>query len=267
VKTLDHSKPASSSLLKYIDSYAHFYHDDEENKLYKNILPCAGISVLFNFAPLVINGESAGEITVIGFHEKLHQIRCATGRVDTFVVRILPFGFSRFSDIPVSSLTDKIVHGCVAFGDRIHELYNEMQNVKDFSSRASLIDTFFLERMKEPGPVDELIIQVAAQLRTQPETSSFESLNKKIRLPLSTRQMARKFKSTIGVTMRTYIRICRFETAKTLFFEANDHSLTSIGYLSGYYDQAHFSKEFKNLSGLNAKSFVPSCSLQKMLQK
>jgi YesN/AraC family two-component response regulator len=38
-------------------------------------------------------------------------------------------------------------------------------------------------------------------------------------------------------------------------------SLTGIGYQSGYYDQAHFAREFKKLSGLRAKYFGPLCSI------
>ena len=77
--------------------------------------------------------------------------------------------------------------------------------------------------------------------------------------------MTRKFKEVIGVNLQTYIRICRFHAAKMLLFGEQDLSMTEVGYLSGYYDQAHFARDFKKLSGVKAKNFIQLCAFQKQI--
>ncbi|WP_321332134.1 hypothetical protein [uncultured Bacteroides sp.] len=53
----------------------------------------------------------------------------------------------------------------------------------------------------------------------------------------------------------------KFEVAKEILLKNSNVQLTDVGYQSGYYDQAHFAKEFKKMSGQNAKYFGPLCPI------
>ena len=62
------------------------------------------------------------------------------------------------------------------------------------------------------------------------------------------RQLERLFKRFIGLSPKFYARIIRFSQ---IFQKLQDkrHSLAALGLSSGYYDQSHFTKNFKAFTG------------------
>lgn len=71
---------------------------------------------------------------------------------------------------------------------------------------------------------------------------------------LSIRQFERRFKQSTGFTPITFSRILRFQSTLK-YYPYRQGSLTDIAYASGYYDQSHFIRDFKEFSGHNPKSF------------
>lgn len=61
----------------------------------------------------------------------------------------------------------------------------------------------------------------------------------------SGRHCRKRFKNLFGITLAHYNRIMRFQNAVKTFYH-NDHiSMTTIAHESGYFDQAHFIRDFK----------------------
>jgi hypothetical protein len=258
--------PADPTLRFYIDAYVLFQHN-EGLSMQKHYLPCPRVSLLFNFSGLSINHQKCAPATIIGLHENIYSVESETDKVETLIVQFSPWGCRQFISEPVSILTNKITDARTVFGDSLKELFNGMRKTDELHQRVRLLDQYFLARTNIVDPVDKAVADIAAQLLESPEPLSFTSFNKNHTLPLSERQMARRFKDIIGVNLQTYIRICRFSRARWFLFQQNTLNLTDIGYLSGYYDQAHFSKEFKKLSGANAKYFTPVCALSQKAQR
>jgi helix-turn-helix protein/uncharacterized protein DUF6597 len=265
VPTIQRSQPASLAIGSYIDNYVLFAHNAGRT-LHKNLLPCPGVSLLFNFSDVSINGKTAPATTVIGLHETVYQLEGCTDRIETLIVQFSPWGCGQLADVQASQITDKILDGVAVFGESLTALYITLKNNQDFAERVHLLDAYFKSRIKGANAgYMSIIMTLAAQLRKTPEPVSFTTINKNTTLPVSIRQMTRRFKDIIGVNLQTYIRICRFHTAKMLLFQEQDLSMTEVGYLSGYYDQAHFAREFKKLSGAKAKNFIPLCVFQKSI--
>ena len=109
--------------------------------------------------------------------------------------------------------------------------------------------------MKEPTEIEKAIFDFADELRRTEEGLSLDELRKNI--PLSARQLERKFKALIGTDIQTLIRISRFSAAHGLLHHQESLSLTHIGYEAGYYDQPHFSHDFKEISKISPKEFAP----------
>jgi len=57
-----------------------------------------------------------------------------------------------------------------------------------------------------------------------------------------------RFKKMFGITMAHYNRIMRFQNAVKMICSKNSVSLTNIAHTNGYFDQAHFIKEFKKFA-------------------
>ncbi len=67
--------------------------------------------------------------------------------------------------------------------------------------------------------------------------------------------ICRKFKQIKGVRISEYIRHIRLEKAFDLLI-SNKYQLTKIGLETGFYDQSHFSKSFKNVYGTSPRKLL-----------
>ncbi|MGZ5220708.1 MAG: helix-turn-helix domain-containing protein, partial [Chitinophagaceae bacterium] len=67
--------------------------------------------------------------------------------------------------------------------------------------------------------------------------------------------MERKFVSAIGLSPKQLSRVVRLQATLKMLEQQNFGSLTSLAYENGYYDQAHFIKDFKEFTGTSPKFF------------
>ena len=72
---------------------------------------------------------------------------------------------------------------------------------------------------------------------------------------LSAFHFAHLFKNSLGLSPHQYLLQNRVERAKKLIAIANKPDLTDIGLQVGFYDQAHFTKAFKQVVGVPPKGF------------
>ena len=66
---------------------------------------------------------------------------------------------------------------------------------------------------------------------------------------LSVRQLERGFQQVIGASPRTFARTIRFQEAQRRLMFDPEVDLTELAYACGYFDQAHFIKDFKAFVG------------------
>lgn len=72
---------------------------------------------------------------------------------------------------------------------------------------------------------------------------------------LSHRQMERRFKKCIGLTIKQFASIVRFDFSKKSISSGSDRSLQDIAFEYGYYDHAHMTHEYNRLAGENPSYF------------
>ncbi len=77
-----------------------------------------------------------------------------------------------------------------------------------------------------------------------------------IRHQISERSLERKFLSSVGVSPQMYLRIVRFQKSVGRLQEGNYTKLTDVAYDTGYADQSHFIRSFRQFSGFAPKDFL-----------
>ncbi len=75
-------------------------------------------------------------------------------------------------------------------------------------------------------------------------------------LNMSHRTLHRRFKTIYGLAPKQYLQIRRFQKVLDLMKQHQRLSLGDITYMCGYFDQNHFIKEFKTMTGLSPKNFI-----------
>ena len=170
-----------------------------------------------------------------------------------FAVRFEPDGFSPFATLTPGQMSNRAVPLSELFGDEGLSLGEGVINAQSTIERISLIEIFLTAKLqliktreKLSGSTVELLLQTKGQL-------SIEELSAK--MLVNRRQLERRFSAAIGLSPKQLTKIIRLQNALKMMIEKPSDSLTALAYESGYYDQAHFIKDFKEFTGISPKQF------------
>ena len=128
----------------------------------------------------------------------------------------------------------------------------EIAEAAGHSERLKILIAYLEKRAKglqnNLSPVQQFIKQL---IHRQGSPDIHEMAKKSF---LSIRQFQRKFKANAGFSCKTFNRLLRYSTTLG-FYKDPDKSLSEIAHLSGYFDQAHFIKDFKDFTGYKPKTY------------
>lgn len=72
-------------------------------------------------------------------------------------------------------------------------------------------------------------------------------------ISISQSQLEKRFRKVVGASPKKFASIVRFRNV--LNIAHNERSMTHLGLEAGYFDQAHFIKDFKSFTGLTPERF------------
>jgi AraC-like DNA-binding protein len=176
-----------------------------------------------------------------------------TGISGIVSARFLPDGLTPFIEMPVSALENKAVAIHEIFGEKGKEFEEKIIAASDNAQRIKLIEEFLLSRLADPQTIDAVTKAcVEVIFQSQGRLGVVELADK---MNLNRRNMERKFTSAIGMSPKQLSRVVRLQATLKMLEQKKFTSLTSLAYENGYYDQAHFIKDFKEFTGMSPKSF------------
>ena len=152
--------------------------------------------------------------------------------------------------------TDELTHESLSLTG-INKIFGELtEKIAEANStqkRIDIMENFLLKRIsinnKSHFDISKASIAFLSSDRTNLSIKDLANI-----FSLSERQFERIFKDYVGVTPKYYSEIEKFKRAYTLLHHRSD--LTSITYLSGYYDQSHFIRSFKKFTGKTPGEFL-----------
>ncbi|MCK8481699.1 DUF6597 domain-containing transcriptional factor [Psychroserpens algicola] len=178
-----------------------------------------------------------------------------TGYVNTFAIRFYPYGFANFISMPIKNLANKETPIESLFGKKTaNQLEQKIIKATNSSERIEIIENFLLDKLNEKTTIDNIVkTTIDALLATNGSASISEILKEDLS---KRRQLERKFIKQIGVSPKQLGKVIRLQTALKLLLNKKSENLTDIAYESDYFDQAHFTKDFKEFTGINPKEFL-----------
>lgn len=249
----------AKNLSKYIRCFWSLESADSDAAHEKErIFPDGCIELIFHYRDLFIvhhpntTPQLQGRSFIHGQLKKYMELE-ATGKIGVFSARFHPAGLGAFVDFEIDSITGKTISIYDVWSHKGKELEQKVISCETDKERISVVEAFLLSQLKDNkksknqiGPCVDLILETSG-------TVSIEGLCKKS--GLSKRQFERNFTAHVGLSPKVFSRIIRFNKALSLIENKDFSSFTSVAHEGGFYDQAHFIKDFKELTGLNPKRY------------
>lgn len=170
-----------------------------------------------------------------------------------FGIRFLPMAFPIIFKVDASEISKQflpLVDVVSNLSKKITEISNQENTLDHLKNK---LDEFFLQSIYQSKL--NLDTRISTALNKIILSNGNLSLEKDLDVGLSPRQLRRLFKFYIGDSPKNFSKIIRFQAfLKQLSYQENLRK-HKVYYDFGYYDQAHFIKEFKQMYGLSPSSF------------
>ena len=198
----------------------------------------------------VVSGQNEGQ--AVSFTSTLLEIE-PTGVSGIISARFLPEGLAPFLTVPVNSLENRAVSMSELFGQAGSQLELEVIQADTNQDRIQLIENFLLSILSKPvvaAGITRSCVEVIMAAQGQLGISDLAQ-----KMKLNRRQLERKFESEIGMSPKQLSRAIRLQATIRKLGEKKFNTLTDLAYDNGYYDQAHFIRDFREFTGISPRSF------------
>ncbi len=250
----------SGILANYIQYYWVLESDVSEGRIWERVIPTTNIELMFHYKNPFVSQKNSGPAAsqprsfMSGLKNDFVDVS-TNGDSGVIAVSFYPFGACNFFRFPMLEIEDKTADlsdidnaGFILIEEQLYESRN-------LHERIALIEKYLLTRFRPVASYDLRLMKEGLRLlnsrKGQLEIQSLSS-----HLCLTEKSLQRKFNTFIGKSPKKFARIVRFQEIIRCLSENSNRSLTEIAMDNGYFDQAHFIRDFKSLSGFSPKEFL-----------
>jgi len=196
---------------------------------------------------------------IIGAVTKRYSVRLA-GQGQIFGIKFHPGGFYALTQESVAKLTDTSGSTKGYFGRQSSDWVRSTNSVSDIKSKVQLAEEFIRSRMPKSCENVEMLIEMLEIISK--DTTIMRVSELADRFTLSERSLQRMFKHQIGVSPKWVIRKCRIQEVLSRLEQGHRQWQHLIDDLD-YFDQSHFSRDFKSLVGVTPACYIKALADEK----
>ncbi|MEV0110384.1 helix-turn-helix domain-containing protein [Nocardia sp. NPDC050799] len=227
--------PAGGAVSDYVDWYWSVRWDVRGRAPYHaEVLPYPCVHITFER-----DGDHRGGF-VNGVCTRKY-VRELIGRGETFGVRFRPGGFGAFTGLDVGAFRDRAVPLDEVLPDT-GDLVDRVLAEPGDPGRRRLVEEDLGTRARRHDPNYRLVLTIAAAMAGDPELTRVDQVTERFGVPVRTLQ--RLFRRYIGAGPKWVLRRYRLQDAADLLARGRIADLAALAAELGYFDQAHFTREF-----------------------
>ena len=175
------------------------------------------------------------------------------GRGEVFAVKFRPGMFAPWYGQPIVRLTDRTVPLSGELGTPAPDLVRDIWAHADPIARAKALETRLLPVLPELDHQAVLARDWVARVQAEPTLQSVRALA--ATSGLGPRTLQRLFRDYVGVGPKWVVRRFRLQEAAELL-ETSATTVAEVAAALGYFDQAHFVRDFKAVVGTTPSEYL-----------
>jgi AraC-like DNA-binding protein len=166
-------------------------------------------------------------------------------------VHFRPGGAFPFLGVPLSDLENAHVGLDQIWGRAGIELHERLIDTPTMAARFSILENFLLSRPWSSARRHPCVAAVLAAIEDNP---SIRMADIRDLVGMSTKRLIALFRAEVGLSPKAYARIRRFQAALRLL--GTGTAGARVAAEVGYFDQAHFVREFRSFTGMTPTQYA-----------
>jgi AraC-like DNA-binding protein len=167
-------------------------------------------------------------------------------------IHFRPGGAFPFLGMPLSELENTYVGLDEVWGRDGFELHERLIDAPTVAARVNVVENFLLSR---PWSSVRRHPAVAAALAAIENNPSIRMADLRDLVGMSTKRLIAVFRAEVGLSPKAYARIRRLQAALRLL-DAGSLGGARVAADVGYFDQAHFVREFRSFTGMTPTQYT-----------
>jgi AraC-like DNA-binding protein len=238
------TRPPHPALAPHIRSLGG-WHERADGPVRRAELPGGRIVLVISFGPtLDVDGRRFGSF-VAGLHDAPALTEHA-GEGHGIQAYLTPLGARRLLGMPMGELTRQVVELEDLIGP--NELPERLATAPDWSTRFTLLEREIARRTLAAPPMAPELEWVWRRLHEDVPIGELAA-----ELGWSRRHLTATVHRELGMAPKALARLLRFERAVERLRAGAE--LTDVALDSGYYDQAHFNRDFRAFAGVTPTEY------------
>jgi AraC-like DNA-binding protein len=206
----------------------------------------------WNVADSMDGPPEAHDSFVAGLGERSSYV-AAAGPARCIQVNLTPLGAHMFLGVAMHELANRVVPLEDLLPRSARSLAEQLHDAGEWEQRFDLLDALFVRRFAEATPPSPDVAWAWNILERSNGKAPVAWICD--RLGRSRRHLAARFREQIGLPPKTVARILRFDRAVSLL-TVTETRLADVAFESGYYDQAHLNRDFRDFAGTSPAVFA-----------
>jgi len=206
--------------------------------------------------PYQVKKEGPSEICYTGVQTTTKGFVIFKGPTTLINIHFKPTGFFHIFNIRPAELVDKMGDCEDILSGEIVSLQDKMHAAGTIQEAVNILEQYLIRKMSSQNTKyrHKSISHVADFLIKQQGMYSIKKLAYHCNMTIQTFEV--QFLEQVGINPKYFSRILRFVLATNIKLYQPFKSWTEIANMCGYYDQAHFIKEFKEFAFVSPKKYM-----------
>ncbi|WP_330181831.1 helix-turn-helix domain-containing protein [Nocardia sp. NBC_01503] len=236
----NHSRlPAGEPVARYVEFYWSVHWD-------RRGLPPYSAEVLgFPVVNMTFENESGRRGGFVTGVWTAKYVRELAGVGETFGVKFRSGGFGAFTGMDVGALRDTALPLTEVLPEA-QGLAEKVLDTPELEQRRILVEDFLIDAIARRAVADDtsyhLVLRIIDAMERERELTRVDQVTERFDIPVRTLQ--RLFRRYVGVGPKWVLRRFRLQDGAHLLAQGRASDLAALALDLGYFDQAHFSREF-----------------------